>query len=102
MDLTSEPPVDRLLPVSLSVEGKGDALVEIRSDLNYSVVFQHEVTAVSVLKKFSEKLFMNDNNFSENFLSTLTAVTSCSEKLLSFIPLTVKEPRWFVAVWWFF
>ena len=49
MDMTTEPPVDVLLPVSVFVAGKGFGFVEIRSDLNYSVVFQQEVTRATPL-----------------------------------------------------
>ena len=47
MDMSTEPPVDVLLPVSVFVAGKGFGFVEIRSDLNYSVVFQQEVTGAT-------------------------------------------------------
>lgn len=54
MDMSSEPPIDTLLAVSVFVEGKGDSLIEIRSDLNYSVVFQHEVTHATPLSGSSQ------------------------------------------------
>jgi len=47
MNKTDEPSVNTWLPITLSVDGKGNALVEIRSEYNYSVIFQHRVESVN-------------------------------------------------------
>ena len=49
MNKSEEPSTNTWLPISLSVEGKGNALVVIRSEYNYSVIFQHEVESITPL-----------------------------------------------------
>jgi len=49
MKKSTEPSINTWLPISLLVDGKGYALVEIRSEYNYSVIFQHRIESATPL-----------------------------------------------------
>ena len=95
MDMSTEPSVDKLLPLSLFVAGKGDSLIEIRSDLNYSVVFQHEVTHVAPLSGSTQgrtKVLLQGYALDRTSLSVSFGAEECDIIDQSYFNLTCFSP----------